>query len=89
VPARREAFEADELIQVWVLYHLQVIGEAVRALSEEFKADHPELPWSDIIGMRNIIVHVYFGIDTDLVWAVVQRDLLPLRRTVEAALRSM
>lgn len=52
---------------------MQIIGEAARALSSDLKDQHPEMPWSKIIGMRNILVHDYFGIDVDVVWAVVER----------------
>jgi uncharacterized protein with HEPN domain len=68
-------FYHDEMVQVWVIHHLQIIGEAVRALSLEFRSLHADIPWSDIIGMRNILVHNYFAIDKDAVWNVVERDL--------------
>ena len=58
-----------------MIYHLQIIGEAVRGLSSEFVAANSEVPWSDIIGMRNILVHHYFGIDRDAVWNVIEDDL--------------
>jgi len=63
----KAAFERDELLQVWSLRHLQIIGEAARALPEDVRALAPEIPWSEIIGMRNILVHGYFDIDTDIV----------------------
>ncbi|MFB3131726.1 MAG: DUF86 domain-containing protein [Rhodothermales bacterium] len=85
----QETFETEELIQVWILHHLQIIGEASRALSDGLKNRYPTLPWSKIVGMRNILVHAYFGIDTDLVWEVVERDLAALKRTVEEMLRSL
>lgn len=78
----RETLDREQLIQVWVLYHLQILGEAVNALAPEFQHRFPEFPWSEIIGMRNILVHHYFGIDLDLVWAVVHRDLPKLREQV-------
>ena len=82
----RTAFESDELLQTWVLHHLQVIGEASRGLSVGFKEQHPEVSWSKIIGMRNILIHDYFGIDADVVWSVVERELPALRRQVDAIL---
>ena len=84
-----QRFEADELVQVWVLRHLQVIGEATRGLSDELRRQHPEVPWTKIIGMRNVIVHDYFGIELGIVWGVVERDLPPLRAAVEAMLSSV
>ena len=79
----KAAFETDELIQNWqnwVVRHLQIIGEAVRGLTPEFRSRYPEVPWSEIIGMRTILVHRYFDIDPDVVWAAVERDLPLLRR---------
>lgn len=75
----RDYFYDDEMAQVWVIHHLQIIGEAVRGLSSEFVAANPEVPWSDIIGMRNILVHHYFGIDRDAVWNVIEDDLPALK----------
>ncbi|WP_292408536.1 MULTISPECIES: DUF86 domain-containing protein [unclassified Methanoculleus] len=50
-----------------MIYHLQIIGEAVRGISSEFRAANPDIPWSDIIGMRNVLIHHYFGIDRNAV----------------------
>ena len=82
----REAFEQDELIQIWVLYHLQIIGEAARTLSPEFTAQHPQTPWPRIVGMRNILVHNYFGVDVSIVWSVVERELPLLKQQVASIL---
>ena len=88
-PADKEAFLSDELLHVWVVHHLQVIGEAVRAVPSDVRALAPDLPWRSIVGMRNVLVHQYFVIDTDAVWAVVERDLAPLRAEVETLLRQV
>lgn len=84
----RAAFETDERTQVWIVHYIQIIGEAARALSEGFCERYPQIPWSEIVGMRNILVHDYFGIDLDEVWTVVERDLPVLRREVQAILAS-
>ena len=78
----KAAFERDELIQVWVLHHLRLIGEASRSLSKDFQSQHRDIPWSDIIGMRHILVHDYFRVDPDLVWAAVENDLPALETQV-------
>ena len=83
----RKAFEADELLQTWVVHHIQIIGEAVRKLSDALRSEHPEIPWAQIIAMRNIVVHDYFGVDTEEVWAAVERDLPDLKRKIQAILR--
>ncbi len=85
----RETFDGDELIQTWVLHHLQIIGEAARSLSEPFRNQHPEIPWSEIIGTRNILVHHYFGIDKDLVWSVIENDLPALKASIERIIESL
>ena len=84
----RAAFERDELVQIWVLRHLQLIGEAARRLSEEVRTQHPEIPWPAIVALRNFLVHDYFAVNLDIVWQVVDRDLPALRNQVEAALRA-
>ena len=83
-----EAFEQDELIQTWIVHHLQIIGEAASALPESFRDRYPEVPWSKIIGMRNILVHNYFGVDVDVVWAVVVDDITDLKQKIENAIRN-
>lgn len=83
----REDFENDELVQTWIVHHLQIIGEAARALPGNFIDQHPEIDWSEIIGMRNILVHNYFGVDVDVVWAVVERDLPDLKNKIQAILQ--
>lgn len=61
--------------QTSFLRHLQIIGEAARALPTEVRTLAPELPWPKIIGMRNILVHGYFQTDTDIVWEAVTNDV--------------
>lgn len=78
----REAFDSDEMLQVWVLHHLQIIGEAARSLSQEFRLLHPDRVWAEAAGMRNILVHHYFEIEAGEVWKVVENDLPPLRSKV-------
>jgi len=85
----RSAFEQDELLQVWFLRHLQIIGEAARRLPEEIRNLAPDIPWHKIIGMRNILVHGYFEIDLDVVWDAVQQDVPPLKPAVEALLEKL
>lgn len=83
----REAFEDDELIQNWILHHLRVIGEAARAISEELKDGHDEMPWQQIVGMRHILVHRYFEVDTDLIWSVVEDDVPVLKQQIDLILK--
>jgi uncharacterized protein with HEPN domain len=85
----RAAFDQDELIQTWVVHHLQIIGEACRGISQSLRDQHPAIPWTKIVGMRNILVHIYFGIDEEIVWSVVENDLPDLKREVENILRQL
>jgi uncharacterized protein with HEPN domain len=82
----RDAFDRDELIRTWVVHHLQIIGEACRGLSEGFRAAHPDQVWTDAVSFRNVVVHQYFGLDYEAVWAVVVKDLCPLKQRVERIL---
>jgi uncharacterized protein with HEPN domain len=81
-----EEFEQNELIQTWMVYHLQIIGEAAAQLSEDFCVQHPNVPWRAMAAMRNIIVHAYFRVDLDEVWLVIQNDLPGLKLTIKEAL---
>jgi uncharacterized protein with HEPN domain len=80
----KESFDRDELVQVWILHHLQVLGEAVNALRPTLQERFPEVPWNPIVGMRNVLVHEYFEIDTDIVWTVVERELPRLKAQFQA-----
>jgi len=84
----REHFMADRRSQVWMVHHIQIIGEAVRSISDQLKTMDPDYPWSQVVGMRHILVHDYFGIDLDEVWNVVEKDIPELdvrvRRHLEA-----
>ena len=85
----REAFDREELIQVWVVHHLQIVGEAAAQLGRDFHAAHPGVPWPKIVAMRNVLVHEYFGIDLNELWNVAQRDLSPIQRSLEQLLAEL
>jgi uncharacterized protein with HEPN domain len=70
----RAAFEQDELLQAWFVRNLQIVGEAARALPDDVRALAPDIEWPKIIGMRNVFVHGYLGIATDLVWGATSHD---------------
>lgn len=84
----KDEFKKNELIQSWIVRHLQIIGEASSRLSENFRNNHTEIPWSKIIGMRNILVHDYFGIDKAIVWAAVENELPALRIFIEKIIKN-
>jgi uncharacterized protein with HEPN domain len=76
------AFEEDELIQVWMVQQLMVIGEAASQLTGALRERAPQVPWRMIVGLRNRLVHAYFQADLALVWSVVENDLPSLRKAV-------
>ena len=84
----RGAFEGDELVQTWIVHHLRILGEAAARLSADVRARTPA-PWRKIVGMRNILVHEYFRIDRDAVWAVIEHDLPALEPEVRRALAEL
>ena len=77
------------MLQSWFLRHLQIIGEAARGVPEDVRALVPEVPWSNIIGMRNILVHGYFDIDTDIVWNAATHDVPAIKPAVEQLLKKL
>jgi uncharacterized protein with HEPN domain len=82
-------FSENELLQIWVIHHLQIIGEAASRLSEEFRSSYKEVAWGGMIGMRHMLVHGYFDSDTEIVWKVVEKDLPVLKQQVEDILNTL
>jgi uncharacterized protein with HEPN domain len=82
----REAFFAERKTQDAVLRNLEILGEAVKQVSGNLKAAHPEIPWRQIAGLRDKLIHEYFGVDLELIWKVVEDDLPHLRERVERLL---
>lgn len=83
-----EAFRQDLRTQDAVIRNLQVIGEATKSVSSQMRGAHPEVPWKSMAGMRDRVVHDYFGISLDIVWDVVQNHLPPLRDSLRRILRA-
>ncbi len=66
------------------MYNLIVMGEAANKISTEFQAEHPEIPWSSIIGTRNVIVHGYDQVKLPIIWDILQKSLIPLKQSIIA-----
>jgi len=62
------SFAANDLVMRAVLYDFAVIGEAAKGVSAEMRRSHPNVPWTDMAGMRDVVIHQYFGIDAAIVW---------------------
>ena len=83
----REAFIGSTLIQDAVLRNLQTIGQSVGRLSGALRNTHPEINWRSIIGLRNVLVHDYLGINLERIWEIIEHDLPDLKHTVETLLQ--
>ena len=82
-----EAFRSDLKTQDAVMRNLQIIGEAAKRVSAETRAAHPEAPWKSMTGIRDRVVHDYFGVSLDTVWNVVEEHLPKLRSQMDEVLR--
>ncbi len=71
----REVFDADEDTQIVLVHLIQVIGEAASGLSGDFTSEHSEVPWRQIVAVRNRVVHGYFEVDLDILWDVAAADV--------------
>lgn len=81
--AERSRFDASRLVQDAVIRNLQTLAESSQRLSSEIKGTEPQVPWRELAGFRNVIVHGYLGVDLGAVWLVVQQDLPMLTEAVD------
>jgi uncharacterized protein with HEPN domain len=75
----RESFEADLVTQDAVVRQLEIIGEATKRVSKEFRSKHPDIPWSDMAGMRDVLIHDYIDVDFGIVWKTASEDIPNLK----------
>ncbi len=81
--SERERFEASRLVQDAVIRNLQTLTESTQRLSPEIKATEPMIPWRELSGFRNVIVHGYLGVDLGAVWLVIEQDLPALSIAID------
>lgn len=80
-------FSNNSLLRDGVVRQLEIIGEAVKNLPEPIRSDYPDVPWADIAGTRDKLIHGYFSVDVDTVWITAQRDLDPSKKRSNRFLR--
>ena len=78
----REAFEADLVTQDAVVRQLEIIGEATKRISKEFRSKHPDIPWSDMAGMRDVLIHDYIDVDLGVVWKTASENIPDLKALI-------
>lgn len=83
----KEKLTKDEKIQDAIIRRIEVIGEAAKNMPNDFRNEHLEVEWSEIIRTRDKITHHYFGVDLDIVWDIVKRDLPDLKKKIQAILK--
>lgn len=81
-------FKDDDKTIDGVVRNLEIIGEAAKNIPEEIKDGYPEIPWSEMIAMRNKVTHEYFGVDTQIIWETIQKDLPEVGLRIQMVLAS-
>lgn len=76
-------FKNNSLIRFATIKQIEIISEASKNLTEETKNKYPEIEWRQISGLRNILIHEYFGIDSDLIWQIIKTDIPDLKKQLE------
>jgi uncharacterized protein with HEPN domain len=80
---------ANRMLQLAIVKDLEIIGEAANNVSPECQSQYSYIPWRAMVGMRNRLVHAYFGIDFEVIWQTVQQDLPPLIQSLERVLQEL
>ena len=77
------------LLQDAVIRNFEIIGEATKNLSLDFRERHPEIPWRKMAGLRDVLIHNYMGVNARMVWNIVKNDLPVLKRDISKVLQNM
>lgn len=81
-----EVYRSDKILRFAVIKNLEIIGEAAYLLTKDFKNSHDSIEWRDIIGMRHILVHGYYQIKDEIIWATIETELKPLKDNIQKIL---
>ena len=84
----RNAFFKDAKTQDAVIRNLEIIGEAAKNIHENFRDSNPQVAWKAVAGMRDKLIHDYFGVNLDIVWEVVEKEVPALRQKIESLLKT-
>ncbi len=84
-----ETFTKDRKTVDAVLRNLEIIGEAAKHIPENIRMQHPEIPWKRVIGLRNVVIHHYFGVDLSIVWVIIKKQLPELKKAVISLLEEI
>ncbi len=82
-----DAFESDDKTSSAVIRKLEIIGEAVKKIPDDVRQKCPSIPWKEMAGMRDKLIHFYFGVDNRLVWRAITERVPLIRREIELILR--
>ena len=82
----KSEFDENVLVQDGVIRRLEIIGEATKNISSDFKAKYPDIEWKKAAGLRDVLIHSYFGVDLDLVWDIAKRELPDLKKKIARVL---
>jgi len=83
-----DTFRVDDKTNSAVMRKLEIIGEAVKQIPDDIRQDHPQVPWKEMAGMRDKLIHFYFGVDYRLVWKAITERLPYIKQDIENILRN-
>ncbi len=86
---RRKDLDDNEMLAMATIHSIEIIGEAIRTISEEFRESYPEIPWEAISGTRNRLAHGYVEVDLDVIWTIVNKDLPKLIKQLKRILKTI
>ena len=84
-----EMFSKNEMMIDAVLMNIAIIGESVKKIPEDVKEKYPDIPWKDIAGMRDKVIHDYFGVDVNIVWETIKKDVPELEQKIKVMLKEL